>query len=43
MAERVLDARFLGGILSPNSNKVSVKSGDEDMYDIRALNSVYSV
>ena len=30
VAERVLDARFLGGILSLNSNKINVKCGDGD-------------
>ena len=30
VAERVLDARFLGGILSLNSNKINVNRGDGD-------------
>ena len=30
VAERVLDARFSGGILSLNSNKINVKCGDGD-------------
>ena len=30
VAERVLDTRFLGGILSLDSNKISVKCGDGD-------------
>ena len=30
VAERVLDARFLRGILSLNSNKINVECGDGD-------------
>lgn len=31
VAKHVLDACFLGGILSSNSNEISVKCGDVDM------------